>query len=157
MVRDEMIYLGLGAHQLAFDLLGILVLLVCCLLAAMVLWTSATKRRTNALWTGVLCAGLAAIQTYRGLMAPEEAWPVMLAAIQESRAIERDRRLRDLQADWRHHEMQFARWYRLSASWGVCHMMWRQPGCRMPAGPYQATGVARGILDGLAEASYGNK
>ncbi len=142
-----MIYLGPGGYQVAFDLIGLGLLLAVVLLISI---SAASAARNKPAIATLACSAaliLAVVQLGRGVMAPGESWIVMLAAIEEAKDGTRERRVRDLQAHWKHREMRAIAWYQLSNAWGVCHRMWHEQGCRTPSVREDAMGVAREILD----------
>ena len=81
---------------------------------------------------------------------PAEVWPIILAAYDDSSGAAQEQRKGDLEATWHYGQMTVVRWLALSSKWNVCHTLWREKGCRMPSGPYEAQGIAKEILGNLA-------
>lgn len=146
-----MIHLYPAGFHLALDSVGIVLLLSILLLV--VIGVVLLLRRVNAaavVGTFVAASLLAIVMTNRGTMAPDHAWPTILAAYQESTGAERLARAAELRNYWAYGEIREEDWRRLAQRWGVCHAMWYEPGCRRPPGPYEAQGIAREMLDGIA-------
>jgi hypothetical protein len=145
-----MIYLGPSGHQVAFDLFGIGLLLGMVALLVLAVCKFARRRRATALWAATAFLLLGLMQTYRGVVAPERAWPTILAAIQETSGAQREQRVVQLQQVWQHGTVRAVDWYALSKSWDVCHELWTQQHCRQPVGQREAVGIAREVLEELA-------
>lgn len=147
-----MIHIYPVGFHLALDVIG-----VGLILAALVLVIAGTilllRHRDAALVVGVfVAASVSAIfAVHRATMAPAHAWPVILAAYGESSGRERLRRTAELRAYSVHGHIRESYWLELSRTWGVCHAMWYERGCRRPPGPYEAQGIAREMLQKVAE------
>lgn len=139
--------------QFVFDLQGLVALVATAAMVVLAVWLATRKRLYPLLLLGLLIAVASSWVLERSLMAPSRAWPVMLGAIDEAAGSERIARIRQLQQAWRFGEMKLSDWLELSGQWNVCHQLWLQRGCRMPAGPFEAQGLARESLQRLSEKS----
>jgi hypothetical protein len=138
-----MVFIWIGGPQLGIDLWSAgLALLV---LAAVVLFIATAIRRKLALsvLAGLFVLGGTFYFTYRTLVTPSGSWPVMYAAVNEKAGVERRERIAELLPLWHHGEVRRVDWYVLSRRWGVCHRMWEESGCRMPAGHMEPEGFVR--------------
>lgn len=148
--------LGFPHVLLHFDLIGIglMLAMACCLIAVFV---HSLRGRTFAMVASA-CAMpmLAVVLLYRGVSAPETAWPIMLGAIESAAVTERTRRVNDLRAHWNERTMRAVDWYRLARRWQVCHELWVEASCLRPAVSESASGLARERLDEIdsRSASY---
>ena len=146
-----MAFIWIGGPQLGIDVWSAgLALLV---LAAVVLCVAAGLRGNLALSApGAVLAIVGSLYfTYRALVTPSGSWPVMYVAINGKAGAERRERIAQLMPLWHHGEVRRADWYFLSREWGVCHRMWEQNACRMPAGQMEPEGFVRDDIFALAK------
>ncbi len=108
------------------------------------------RRRRFVVRTGMLLAALSIAVLHRGMVAPAQSWPLILAAYESSSGIARLQRAADLRANWHRGEIRMVDWWLLSHRWHVCHGMWPQGECTRPAGPYEAQDSARESLEDIA-------
>jgi hypothetical protein len=143
-------YLGFPSHQIYFDLigLGLLLTIVCCFFGLFVYSLRGKPSVMIALACAMLVLGV--VQIYRGKMVPDDAWLVMLGAIETAPASERAERVNDLRAHWQARTMRAVDWYRLSRKWNVCHALWVEEACTRPAVSERGVGIARERLDTMA-------
>jgi len=148
---DVMVHIYPAGVHLALDSVGALLSLG--VLALLVVGAVLLVRRVDAALTVALFAGASILGiaiVHRGTMAPDYAWPLILAAYEESTGQERRARAADIRAFWRYGEIREDDWLNLAKRWSVCHGMWYEQHCRRPSGPYEAQGIAREILQHMA-------
>ena len=138
-----------GIHLVLDGAGAILFLLMMATLGAMSVGMLGRKRRFVAR-TAVLLAGLSLAVLHRGMVAPAESWPVILAAYESSSGVARLQRAADLRANWHMGEIRMVDWWLLSRRWKVCHGMWPQRECTPPVGPYEPEDFARETLEEIA-------
>jgi hypothetical protein len=138
-----MAYIGPGGVQLALDVLSagllVVVIVVTCGGVAM----AVARRWRPAVILSLVGIATATTLSYRAVMAPAQSWPIMLAGLDEASGAERLLRVQEVRDAYHLGEMRAVDWLRLSHRWNVCHLMWKQDECRLPAGPYEAQGIAR--------------
>ena len=138
-----------GIH-LALDGAGaVLFLLLMAVLGAMSVGMLGRKRRF-VVRAAVLLAALSIAVLHRGMVAPSQSWPVILAAYESSKGIARLQRAADLRASWHMGDIRLVDWWLISRRWDVCHGMWPQERCTQPPGPYEPQGDARELLEEIA-------
>jgi hypothetical protein len=66
-------------------------------------------------------------------------------------SLERRERIADLLPLFHSGEVRRVDWYFLARRWDVCHLMWKQHGCRMPGVPLEPEGTVRENIYALAK------
>jgi hypothetical protein len=130
-----------------FDVDSLLLLLV--LVAASCILHARDWRLPGMLMTACCIAVVTAIFA-RGFVLDPRIWPLILATYDESSGGIKVRRREDIQRHWHSVGMTAIDWFSLSSKWNVCHKLWPQDNCHLPAGPFDADGIAREILENVA-------
>ena len=146
-----MAFIWIGGPQLGIDAWSAGVALL--VLIAVLSCVAAIRRRnaTKVALTGFVLVFGSLYFVYRTLVTPSGSWPVMYAAVNEMAGAERRERISELMPLWHFGQVRRVDWYFLSRQWGVCHRMWTQSDCRMPAGPLEAEGFVRDDIYALAK------
>uniref|UniRef100_UPI003FA71435 hypothetical protein n=1 Tax=Salmonella enterica TaxID=28901 RepID=UPI003FA71435 len=109
-----MSHLGLEGLYFALDLLGTVLVSAAATCLAIALWLVPEQRgqaKGPVALFAVLTLAFMLISLYRGTMAPQRTWPIVLAAIHTAADDDRTERIHDLRRHWKPGGMRFVDWY----------------------------------------------
>ena len=146
-----MVFIWIGGPQLGVDI-GSAGLALLTLIATAVCGGAIVRRKRSMAAIASIAIVLGSVYfVYRTLVTPSGSWPVMYAAVLETTGAQRRERINELLSLWNHGQVRQVDWYFLSRRWNVCHRMWQEEGCRMPAGQLVAEGFVREDIHALAK------